>query len=104
MKSLSVRTEEITKRWKDREVLPLPKPMPLGPCPSPGRRWRFRRDLVIFVAAREGFSQRVLAEVFDLPRSRVAAIIKAVKEKHGKDPVGAAMLHADENPNRSCPP
>ena len=44
-----------------------------------GQRWRFRRNLVIAVAHREGFSQRMLADVFDLPRSRIAAIIAEVE-------------------------
>ena len=55
---------------------PLPETPPLPPNASVGRRWRFRRDLVIVVASRSGISQRVLADVFDLPRSRVAAILK----------------------------
>lgn len=41
-----------------------------------GQRWRFRRNLVIWVAHRRGgVSQRVLADVFDLARSRVKAIL-----------------------------
>ncbi len=51
-------------------------PLPAGA--SPGRRWRFRRDLVIYLAhRRNGLSQRLLADVFDLPRSRIGAIIQA---------------------------
>ncbi|QDV38270.1 hypothetical protein [Tautonia plasticadhaerens] len=50
---------------------------PLPPEASPGRRWRFRRNLVIYLAhRRNGLSQRFLADVFDLPRSRIAEIIK----------------------------
>jgi hypothetical protein len=56
--------------------LDLPAPPPLPPNASAGRRWRFRRDLTIYVAHRAGLSQRHLAEVFDLPRSRIAAILK----------------------------
>jgi hypothetical protein len=41
-----------------------------------GKRWRFRRNLVIAVAHRSGLSQRLLADVFDLPRSTVSSIIK----------------------------
>src|SRR6516225_7956664 len=37
---------------------------------------RFRRDLVIYVAHRGRVSQRILAEVFDLARSRVGEIIR----------------------------
>jgi hypothetical protein len=50
----------------------------LAPPPhaTAGRRWRFRRDLVIYLAhRRNGLSQRFLADVFDLPRSRIAAIL-----------------------------
>ena len=43
-----------------------------------GMRWRFRRNLVIYVAFKNGFSQRILSDVFDLPRSRIAAIIKEI--------------------------
>lgn len=48
---------------------------------TPGRRWRLRRDLVIATAHKAGISQRFLADVFDLPRSRIAAIIKAIHER-----------------------
>ena len=54
----------------------LPSIPPLPPNASVGKRWKFRRNLVIFVANRSGFSQRLLADVFDLPRSRIASIIK----------------------------
>jgi hypothetical protein len=48
----------------------------LSPNASPGKRWKFRRNAVIYLAYRGGFSQRVLADVFDLPRSRIATIVK----------------------------
>jgi len=55
----------------------LPAPPPLPPNASAGRRWRFRRDLVIYLAhRRNGLSQRFLADVFDLPHSRIAAIVR----------------------------
>ena len=54
----------------------LPAPPPLPPIASAGKKWRFRRDLTIYVASRAGLSQRHLADVFLLPRSRIAAIIK----------------------------
>lgn len=55
----------------------LPKVAPLPVGASAGRRWRFRRDLVIYLAhRRNGLSQRFLADVFDLPRSRIAAIVQ----------------------------
>ncbi len=57
----------------DGEYLSIPA---LPPNASEGKRWKFRRNAVIFVAHRNGFSQRVLADVFDLPRSRIATIIK----------------------------
>ncbi len=64
----------------DRPTLPSLAPLP--PNASAGRRWRFRRDLVIYLAhRRNGLSQRFLADVFDLPRSRIAAIIRSF-EKH----------------------
>ena len=54
----------------------LPSLPPLPPNASVGKRWRFRRNLVIFVAHRHGLSQRLLADVFDLPRSTVSSVIK----------------------------
>ncbi len=52
-----------------------------GPTPGPeasaGKRWRFRRNLVIYLAhRRNGLSQRLLADVFDLPRSRIGEIVR----------------------------
>ena len=59
---------------------------PLPPEASPGRRWRFRRNLVIYLAhRRNGLSQRFLADVFDLPRSRIAEIIKEFAVYDTKD-------------------
>lgn len=40
-----------------------------------GQRRRLRRNVVIAAAARQGCSQRLLAEVFDLPRSRISEIL-----------------------------
>ena len=61
---------------------------PTEPAPEPtrmsvGRRWRLRRNLVIYIAARNGVSQRMLADVFDLPRSRIATIIKELRGRYG---------------------
>jgi hypothetical protein len=52
----------------------------LPPNASAGKRWRFRRNMVIFIAHRNGLSQRFLADVFDLPRSSVAEIINKFHE------------------------
>ena len=59
-----------------RRATGLPAAPPLLPGASAGKRWRFRRNLVIYVAHRGGLSQRFLADVFDLPRSRIAEIIR----------------------------
>lgn len=67
-----------TGAWKGHAGLATDPP--LASNASIGKRWRFRRNVVIFVAHRGGISQRVLAEVFDLPRSRIASIIKEVSE------------------------
>jgi hypothetical protein len=69
----------------DEPTLPSPSSPPANF--TPGQRWRFRRNLVIYVAHRQGFSQVVLADVFDLPRSRIAEIIKQVAyyEKPGSE-------------------
>jgi hypothetical protein len=61
----------------DAELASFP---PLPPNASVGKRWRFRRNVVIYVAHRNGISQRVLADVFDLPRSRIASIVKEFSE------------------------
>jgi hypothetical protein len=53
---------------------------PLPPNASVIKRWKFRRNVVIYVAHRNGISQRVLADVFDLPRSRIASIITEFSE------------------------
>lgn len=45
---------------------------------TPGQRWRFRRNLAIYQLSTAGWSQRMLADVFDLPRSRIATIVKEV--------------------------
>ena len=64
----------VSERERGGEV---PSVAPLPPGVSAGRRWRFRRDLVIYLAhRRNGLSQRFLADVFDLPRSRIAVIVR----------------------------
>lgn len=52
---------------------------------TPLQRWRKRRDAVIYHAWRGGFSQRCLADVFDLPRSRIATIAARVGTAVGSD-------------------
>ena len=49
---------------------------------SVGRRWKLRRNLVIYIASQHGASQRLLGDVFDLPHSRIAAIIKEFRTKY----------------------
>lgn len=51
---------------------------------SVGQRWKFRRNLVIYIANQHGVSQRMLADVFDLPHSRIAAILKELRVKYGQ--------------------
>lgn len=63
------------------EAVPTPEPASLATA-SVGRRWKFRRNLVICIAHRHGASQRLLADVFDLPHSRIAAIVKEFREKY----------------------
>ena len=48
-----------------------------------GQRWRRRRNLLIFATARTPFSGRLLAEVFDLSRSRVLEIEGELAEESG---------------------
>ena len=54
--------------------------------PSVGRRWKLRRNLVIYIANQQGVSQRMLADVFDLPHSRIAAILKELRTQYGQSP------------------
>ena len=53
---------------------------------SVGRRWKLRRNLVIYIANQQGVSQRMLADVFDLPHSRIAAILKEFRTNYGQSP------------------
>ena len=71
---------------------PLPA---LPPHVSVGRRWKFRRDLVIYVAHRSGLSQRLLADVFDLPRSTVQSIL----HKFDKYTARRAVASSDGDPD-----
>lgn len=57
-----------------------------GKQASVGQRWKFRRNLVIYIANEHGASQRMLADVFDLPHSRIAAILKELRTKYGQPP------------------
>jgi len=71
------------------QTIPTPHPIPI-PIPEPtlpdnasiGRRWKLRRNMVIFIASQNGVSQRMLADVFDLPHSRIAAIVKEFRAKY----------------------
>ncbi len=55
---------------------PIPEGPRLPPNASVGQRWRFRRNLAIYVLNQNGFSQRLLADIFDLPRSSIGTILK----------------------------
>lgn len=59
----------------------LPPPPLIPPNVSAGKRRRLRRNLVICLAYRQGLSQRFLAEAFDLPRSRIAEIIREFRDR-----------------------
>ena len=77
-----VTTVAMTKLFQQVDkvgAVPLrPRFSTLGAGATVGMRWRFRRNLVIYVAFKNGFSQRVLSDVFDLPRSRIGTIIKEI--------------------------
>jgi hypothetical protein len=49
-----------------------------------GRRWKLRRDVLIFVAAEAGFSHRWIADVFDLSRARVRQIVRVMRAKSSR--------------------
>jgi hypothetical protein len=66
---------------RPRQTVPVSRGVSLyDPTISPNesvvKLWKFRRNLVIYVAHRQGLSQRLLADVFDLPRSRIFEIVK----------------------------
>ena len=65
------------------KVESAPRPSPALPeNASVGRRWKLRRNLVIFIASQNGVSQRMLGDVFDLPHSRISAIVKEFRDKY----------------------
>jgi len=70
-----------TPRLSKVESTPLTLPT-LPKNASVGRRWKFRRNLVIYIASQNGVSQRLLADVFDLPHSRIAGILKEFRLKY----------------------
>ncbi len=55
----------------------MPAEPVLPPTANPKSHGRARRDLMIRLFHHHGFSQRVLASVFELPRSRIAYILAA---------------------------
>lgn len=61
----------------DRIFNETQKPTSLSPCKklSLSKRKKLRRNIVIQAAHRQGCSQRLIADVFGLPRSLVATII-----------------------------
>ena len=65
-------------------------------APRPGASltelWRFQRDMVIFLAHSHGISQRILANVFDLPQSRISAIVRGIDIKLHMDQAAPARL------------
>ena len=65
------------------QVESVPRPTSKLPAnASVGRRWKLRRNLVIYLANQHGASQRLLGDVFDLPHSRISAIVKEFREKY----------------------
>ena len=46
-----------------------------------GQAWKHKRNIMICIAYGAGCSQRFIAEVFDLPHSRVHAILDEYREK-----------------------
>lgn len=74
---------EKSRMGADSSIRPLP------PNANPAERWRFRRNLVIYLAHhRNGLSQRFLADVFDLPPSRITEIVREMSayERRATEP------------------
>lgn len=60
-----------------------------------GQQWRLRRNLAIcdlYLSCDGRWSQRMLADVFDLPRSRIAEILREFRDLA---PLGAHPPRAD---------
>lgn len=49
-----------------------------------GRRWRARRDAVLYAAHRQGIPREVLADVFDLGKTRTLGIIREMDARAGQ--------------------
>ena len=77
---------------RDRRGRDVRVPGPDGRPLSVGQRWKLRRNGVIWVCLGAGVTQRILADVFDLPHSRVAAIAKEYR------------LHPDRRPSWQSSP
>ena len=50
---------------------------------TPGQRFRRHRDLTLFSVYGQPFSQRTLADVFDLSRRRVREILRRLSAESG---------------------
>ena len=62
---------------------------------TPYARWQLRRDLVIYLAARGGCSQRLLADVFDLSQPAVCKILRRFdRPSSSVGPTDLAPAHA----------
>jgi hypothetical protein len=60
-----------------------------------------RRNLAIFCLARDGWSQRMIADVFDLRQSRIAAIIAEITFLYDEsDQIGIRRDAARKAPDR----
>jgi hypothetical protein len=53
------------------------------------RRWQIHRDLVIVAAHRAGLPQSMIADAFDMARSRIGQIIAEAKAKVGEQKTDA---------------
>ena len=51
-------------------------------CPhaiTPRQKWQLRRNVLIYALAKDGFSQRVIADGFDLATGSVAEIVQVMR-------------------------
>jgi hypothetical protein len=87
---------KLPRHTPSRDTSPLPAPRPLARDAGPRERWRFRRNLVIYLAHRQGLSQSFIADAFALSRSLVRTIITNMASY--EETILVRPLHDDRSP------
>src|SRR4051794_38208631 len=81
------------------------EPSPAKPTPPTEAgvkaRWQFRRDLVICLAFRQGYSRKYLADVFDVHRSKINVILDNLSVYGGTEAIRDPS--STDDPLRAAP-